>query len=310
MDSSSFGHFYENKEGVCKMINYLKEEGNDLPLLSIVIPVYNAANYINACWDSLKQQTYPNIEYVFVDDCSKDESFDLLKAIQLTDDRVHVYQTNENSGVSEARNVGIDRSNGEIIGFCDADDTCDGDMFKSMIDAMISHNAQISCCGLRRLKPDGTIISILWDAPEGKEFDSENALQSWLLGQYIGNSMYTKVFLRDLWKDIRFPKGEIFEESYVIPRLISAAKKIVHTGKASYNYYQREGTYTTKPFSESKLVVYKREKEIEEFINNKYPKLQDAFECFVVRQNTSMMLSLELTNRDKKSDIYKKVREE
>ena len=310
MVSNSLWHSDENKEGVFKMNNIIKEKANELPLLSIVIPVYNAANYINACWDSLKQQTYPNMEYVFVDDCSKDESLNLLKAIQLTDLRVHVYQTNKNSGVSEARNVGIDRSTGELIGFCDADDTCDLNMFKCMVEAMLSHNAQISCCGLRRIKPDGTVISVLWDAPAGKEFDSEYALKAWLMGEYIGNSVYTKVFRRELWNGIRFPKGEIFEESYVIPQLFHAADRIVHTGLISYNYYHREGTYTTREFNESKLIVYDREKYIGNFINKYYPGLTDAFNTFLIRQNTALMMGIEMSNRDKKSAIYKKVRSE
>ena len=280
------------------------------PLISIVIPVYNADKYLDHCWKSLKEQTYHNLEYIFVDDCSSDNSIEKLKSIRDSDVRVKVFQTERNSGVSAARNLGIDHSSGGYIGFCDADDICDNHMFESMVSAIESSGADIACCSLIRKKPDNTVVSVLWEAPKGMEMTPEEALRAWLVGKYIGNSVYTKVFKKNLWDGIRFPDGETFEEAAVIPLLFIRAKKIVHTGEIGYIYYQREGSINTLPFSEKKLIVYKRENDVRHYITEHFPNLKDAVDIFIVRQNIALMIGIELTNRDKKSELYKKVRKE
>lgn len=282
----------------------------ELPLLSIIIPVYNASEYIECTWDSLRKQSYSNLEFVFVDDCSTDTSFDFLVNISKEDHRVILTKTEKNSGVSYARNVGIKESNGTLIGFCDADDTCDKDMFESLVNALLENDADIACCGLKRCAPDGKVVDTLWEAPQNTLFSSEQALQSWLLAMHIGNSVYTKVTKKYLWEGLFFPEGEIYEEAQVIPTLFHRAKVIVHSGKNSYNYYIREGSYTTAIFNEKKLVVYKRERYIEQFIMQNYPELEKDFMVYKIRTNLNLMIEASLKGDMIDSDLKKVVRRE
>ena len=91
------------------------------PLVSIIVPVYNVALYIDACLESIKQQTYKNIEIIVVEDCSTDNSKQAL-ALHLKDKRIRVIQHNENSGLSAARNTGIKSAVGDYMMFVDSDE--------------------------------------------------------------------------------------------------------------------------------------------------------------------------------------------
>ncbi len=91
------------------------------PLISIIIPVYNVEKYLSKCLDSVINQTYKNLEIICINDSSQDNSLKILKRYAEIDSRIKVI-VKENEGVSEARNRGLDVSNGEYIMFVDADD--------------------------------------------------------------------------------------------------------------------------------------------------------------------------------------------
>jgi glycosyltransferase involved in cell wall biosynthesis len=91
------------------------------PLISIIVPVYNTANYLDECVTSLLQQTYSNCEFIFINDGSTDGSLSILEKYQATDARIIVINQ-ENQGVSVARNQGLSIVKGTYIGFVDSDD--------------------------------------------------------------------------------------------------------------------------------------------------------------------------------------------
>lgn len=96
--------------------------GNTL-LISIIVPIYNVEKYLNACLESLVQQSYGNIEIICVDDCSKDNSGNIIKEYEKRDSRVQGVFLTQNRGSSYARKVGVEKARGQYIMFCDADDT-------------------------------------------------------------------------------------------------------------------------------------------------------------------------------------------
>lgn len=115
-------------------------------LISIIIPVYNAEKYIAECAESLINQTYKNIEIIFVDDCSTDSSNKIIKEYTEKDSRVKLYSTGTNGGPGKARNVGLENSHGEYIMFCDNDDTYKPNMCEVMLNAMIEKNVDLVTC--------------------------------------------------------------------------------------------------------------------------------------------------------------------
>ncbi len=119
------------------------------PKVSIIVPVYNAENYLSRCLDSLLSQKLKDIEIIAVNDGSTDRSLDLLRKYKKQDSRIVVID-NQNSGVSSARNTGLSAARGEYIGFVDADDWVDLDMYKEMYGTAISDEADIVMCSYIR----------------------------------------------------------------------------------------------------------------------------------------------------------------
>ena len=115
-----------------------------MPKVSVIVPVYNKAKYVGKCIESILAQTLSDIELIIVNDGSKDNSESVCKAY-LTDKRVQ-YLFQDNSGPAAARQYGIDHASGEYLGFVDADDWIEPDMYEKMYNSAISADADIVMC--------------------------------------------------------------------------------------------------------------------------------------------------------------------
>lgn len=129
-------------------------------LLSIIVPVYNAGEWVSETLDSLLRQTYENLEILCVDDGSSDNSRDIVRAYQEKDDRIRLIEK-ENGGVSSARNLGIDVARGAYIAFLDADDFVEPDAYRTMIERMEAEQSDISFCQFTRFWPNGKTLHIV-----------------------------------------------------------------------------------------------------------------------------------------------------
>lgn len=117
---------------------------NKIPLISIILPIYNAEKYIERALKSLINQNYKNIEILCIDDGSKDNSYNIIK--EFKDERIKLFRQ-ENSGPAKARNVGLSNSKGEYIMFCDADDWYGTNMCELMLETIIKQNVDFVICG-------------------------------------------------------------------------------------------------------------------------------------------------------------------
>lgn len=116
--------------------------------VSIVVPVYNGARFLKECLDSLLSQTLRDVEVIVVDDASTDSTPTVLSDYRRRDPRVVVLTQDKNTGVSGARNRGIEAAQGEYVGFCDADDWIEPPMFEILYDAAKRREADVSFCGV------------------------------------------------------------------------------------------------------------------------------------------------------------------
>lgn len=124
--------------------------------ISIVIPIYNAEDHLQRCVDSVLNQTEKNIEIILVDDGSKDNSIEICKNYLNQDKRVQLIHQ-ENSGVSAARNRGIEQACGEYIGFIDSDDWIEPNMYECLLREANQASADIVICDARTVYEDGKI---------------------------------------------------------------------------------------------------------------------------------------------------------
>lgn len=277
------------------------------PMISVIIPVYNAEKYISQCYLALQKQTYDNLELIFVDDASKDKSITILEGFAQADSRVRIIRHSENRGVSAARNTGLAVCRGDYIGFCDADDECAPSMFSSMMGAISRNDADVACCAINRATEQGKIVATLWESKAELVMDSAQAIKYWLIGKFIGNSVCTKLMKKTLLEEVRFPEGEIFEEAKVIPQVLANAKSVVHTGKADYTYYIHSNSITTKPIDERVLSVYKREEFIRKYILSRFPSFEEALMSFEVRNNIPLMMSAEISRASITNELYREI---
>lgn len=116
------------------------------PLISVIIPAYNVADYLSRCLDSLLVQSWKELELIVVDDGSTDGTSGLADDYTLRDSRVRVIHQ-ANGGVSSARNAGLAASRGELIGFTDGDDWVKPDYLESLAETLLRQNAEMAVCG-------------------------------------------------------------------------------------------------------------------------------------------------------------------
>lgn len=127
-------------------------------IISIIVPVYNGENYIERCLDSLINQTYIHIEIIAVDDGSRDNSLNILRKYEEKYSNIKII-SKKNGGVSSARNMGLKSAIGKYVAFVDADDYCEKEMYKNMINLAIKSDYDMICSGYYIDSYDGKKIS-------------------------------------------------------------------------------------------------------------------------------------------------------
>ncbi len=168
-----------------------------MPLVSVIVPVYNAAAFLEKCLESLCAQTLRDIEVLLIDDGSTDQSGRILSAWRRKDTRLSVLQSHVNQGPGAARNLGIQKAKGEYLGFVDADDWVDEDYFESMYKAAKAHQADIVLNDhVKREYQDHTEPCFTPSSP--KLTDKGCMISSLTAACYASGVMYSHLYKRDL----------------------------------------------------------------------------------------------------------------
>ncbi len=164
-------------------------------MISIIVPIYNMQHKLEKCIKSICNQTYSDIEIILVDDGSTDDSFEICQKYMLIDERIKVIRQ-ENSGVSQARNIGIKNSNGDYIVFVDSDDYIESNMCQILIEESERYKADLVVCGYYTHSVD-TITPISYKA---KVYNKIRSLSLDFSELYIGcffNSLWNKLYKRE-----------------------------------------------------------------------------------------------------------------
>ena len=194
--------------------------------VSIIIPIYNIAEYVSLCVDSVLLQTYKEIEIILVDDGSTDASSEICDNYAALDERIRVIHRN-NGGLSAARNSGIDIASGEYIYFVDGDDLIHPECIERLLESAVRNNADISSCStnsfLEEKKIDYSVVGKGETICTGREM-----CQRLMLGQdSCGVIAWNKLYKRYLFDDIRYPEGMVYEDVATTHRLLFKAEKVV-----------------------------------------------------------------------------------
>lgn len=237
-------------------------------LISIIIPVYNSEKYLDDCIRSIVNQTYADIEVLLVDDGSTDSSGEICKKWENTDGRIKAIHQ-ENGGVSKARNTGIDNVRGELLLMADSDDYMASDTVKTLCEGFIQSNADIVICDYEQgenrsfnfIPGETTYQTLNFEEIMNRVYnDGHEALR------FI--SPWGKLYRKDLFADIHYPNGKIFEDIYITHQLLYRAKTIAVTDRKLVYYYRHEDSIMHKPFHIGKLDYLDALKERIEFFKS------------------------------------------
>ena len=239
--------------------------------ISIIVPVYNVESYVEKCLDSIINQNYINLEIIIVNDGSTDMSGDICENYLKKDDRIVVIHQN-NQGLSMARNNGINIATGDYIGFVDSDDWIEPDMFFTLYTIAVENDADISMCNFYYTHDSG------YKSP----FSNETTGTKVLTGVHkithniriANNFVWNKLYKRSLFNKARFPKDKLYEDIFLVYKLIDSANKMATTSQCKYYYLRRENGITLGKFELDQLNNTEAYIERYEYISNKYPTLE------------------------------------
>lgn len=245
----------------------------DCPLISIIIPVYNVEKYINNCMESVCRQTYQNLEIILVDDGAKDSSGNICDEWAKKDSRIVVIHK-MNGGLSDARNVGIQAASGKYLMFIDSDDIVSELLVEHLYSGITEADAQISICDPVHLRPDEQ--PLYQHAKKQKYYNAEDALCEMMYQTSFLFSAWGKLYRAELFNDICFPVGLLFEDVAVMYKLFAKCEKIVYTDAKLYGYLHRENSITTAKFSKRDCDILGICKKQVAFAENFSPKVYKA----------------------------------
>ena len=176
-------------------------------LISVIVPVYNVAQYLEKSIASIQQQTYQNLEIILVDDGATDESGRLCEQIAEQDERVLVYHK-ENEGLSQARNDGLKQAHGDYVIFIDSDDYIHPEMIASLYQQLVNEDADVSSCGVMNVYANS-------ESPQTENqddyfvCDTETFLREFLIGEKIPGTICNKLIKKEIAAQLTFPKGPL-----------------------------------------------------------------------------------------------------
>ncbi|MDQ0198773.1 glycosyltransferase family 2 protein [Neobacillus ginsengisoli] len=253
--------------------------------ISIIVPVYNVEKYLVKCIDSILNQTFSDFELILVNDGSTDKSGEICDEYSKIDKRIKVVHK-KNGGLSSARNAGIDLAKGEYIAFVDSDDYIHKRMYEVLYNNAIINSSDIIIC-------DFTV------ANEGVFYDTSN-LNIDIVAQNFSNieslnKLYTskgisfivawnKLYKRELFNDIRYEKGRIHEDEFIIHQILYKSSKVTYLPIKLYYYLQTNNSIIRSPYNIKRLdLVYALKERVDFFSEVKQTKLQQLAETNFVQ---------------------------
>ena len=263
--------------------------------VSVIVPCYNAEDTLERCLDSLKAQTIP-LEIVIVDDGSTDGTAAIAARYARGDDAIRVV-TQENRSLPQARRSGLAAASGDCIGFLDADDWAEPDMFERLLDLIRREDADIACCGYTLDGERGVIRRRGMIPPDGV-LGPEEALRGVHRLQCVLPVVWNKLYRREVFRDVVFPEGNFIGEDYATTvQLIANARRIAVTDAPLVHYWQGKSGMSRAGFCETHVRTYEYFREMEPRMIRRYPEQAADIRCFAMVEYMCIVLAMDRNGR-------------
>lgn len=212
-------------------------------LISVIVPIYKVEKYLDKCIESIINQTYYNLEIILVDDGSPDDCPNICNEWAKRDKRIITFHK-KNGGLSDARNFGIEHCNGKYIMFVDSDDYIKSNMVEVLYKTIIEDKSDISICDYYISKENNITVHNF----SQKRFIVKENKYKYLYNEYgfVTIVAWNKLYAREIFNTIRYPKGKIHEDEFIICDLLNCANSISYVLEPLYYYVQRENSIMNK----------------------------------------------------------------
>lgn len=286
------------------------QEATEMPLISVIVPVYNAMDCLERCVESLCQQTYPRVEILLVDDGSTDGTDKLCDSLAERDERIRVLHK-ANGGTSTARNMGIEEARGEYLGFVDSDDTVEPDMYMRLYLAASGNAGWLAQLGRDEVDAQGRRLPDICELPRSEvRIGSEDFMRELLM--HRGDcSLCTKLVSRELLGAERFPEKKLNEDFHLMIRLLQRAEGVVSLPVYGYHVFYRLGSNTRKKernhFSRVYADCVDNADLVLELVEDKYPKLRPVAVRFGLYQRLEYLLHIPIEQMRGDNKTYRAI---
>lgn len=251
-------------------------------IISVIVPIYKVEAYLDKCIESILGQTYGDLEIILVDDGSPDKCPAMCDVWAARDSRIKVIHK-ENGGLSDARNAGLAAATGEYISFIDSDDYIAPEFVAELIAAILQTGADIAECATAYVDEDGNILRQRNVAPVA-QMDKLEALRRLVLEDGIYQTVWNKLYRRDVIDGILFEKGKHHEDDFWTYQIFDRMEKLAVVDQPMYCYLQRAGSIIGAGYTIKRLDGLEARHLRMEYLQ-KYPELaaltrqQFAFDC-------------------------------
>lgn len=277
------------------------------PLISVIVPVYNIEKYLERCVNSIREQTYTNLEILLVDDGSTDSSGTICDKFAEEDSRVRVFHK-ENGGSSSARNLGIAEAKGEYLGFVDSDDYISANMYELLVGAIHEFQAEVAQVGRDEIDEEGKRLPDICVPPKQKVFiESKDFLRELLM--HRGDcSFCTKLVKKSLFANGTFPLGELNEDFRLFVSFLDKIQGVASLPQQTYHVFYRIGSNTRKEdkdaFSRVFMDNVNNADRAEKIVAEKFPELESVAFRFGMFQRMDYFLHIPVVQMQKENAQY------
>ena len=272
--------------------------------VSIVVPVYNVEDCLSYCVDSLRQQTYKNIEIILVDDGSTDSSGEICDQYAREDDRIKVLHI-ENGGLSNARNTGVKESSTDWIVFIDSDDYYDHRAIEYLVELRDKYRVDLVATPVIEVRnyENSDFLGDFREKYSGK-LDRRTALEQMFYGNYVGTHSGGKLYKKEILLRFPYPNGMLYEDLALAYEHIASCENIAVSALNLYKYYRRPGSIVNSKYSDRLLDFYKAMEWNRAYIERDYPNDKEMRRALNVRY---VFNGLHIIHAMLSSDMYAEV---
>lgn len=290
----------------------MNSNASNQPLISVIVPVYNIIPYLPRCVESLRKQTYRNLEILLIDDGSTDDTPALCDRLAEEDARIRVFHK-ENGGPSSARNYGLEQARGEYVGFVDSDDYVDADMYERLYRAIADTRMPVAQVGRDEIDKDGNILpNICEPVAQAQVVPAQDFLKELLM--HRGDcSFCTKLLQKELFTEEKFPMGALNEDFHLLVKMLTREKNTVPgiaciPGQAYHVFYRPDSNTRDKNrFSRVFADNIDNADMVLALVEQKYPELIEIAFRFGVFQRLDYLLHIPIPQMSGDNEFYRKV---